>query len=200
MKKGGFLLVLGILLGTTLHAQTGDEQGLTIPEVMSLPQDKEAVVNAVHGWWTESRRNYEERMEWYNEAKFGCFIHWGVYSVPAGIWKGKVLGGYTEHLMRKGCIPLEQYKQELVAPFNPVDFDADEWMQHVVDAGMKYFVITAKHHDGFALFPSDACPYDIRLTAYQKDPMKALREAARKRGVKFGFYYFRLLFIVFSHF
>jgi hypothetical protein len=70
-----------------------------------------------------------------------------------------------------------------------VDFDADELMQHVVDAGMKYFVITAKHHDGFALFPSDAYPYDIRLTAYQKDPMKALREAARKRGVKFGFYY-----------
>ena len=189
MKKTGFLFVLGILMGTSLHAQTGDEQGLVIPETMSLPQDREAVVNAVQGWWTESRQNYQERMAWYNEAKFGCFIHWGVYSVPAGIWKGKVLGGYTEHLMRKGCIPLEQYKQELVVPFNPVDFDADEWMQHVVDAGMKYFIITAKHHDGFALFPSDAYPYDIRLTTYQKDPMKALREAARKRGIKFGFYY-----------
>ena len=128
-------------------------------------------------------------MAWYNEAKFGCFIHWGVYSVPAGIWKGKELGGYTEHLMRKGRIPLEQYKKELVVPFNPTEFDAEEWVRHAVEAGMKYFIITAKHHDGFAMYLSDAYPYDMRMTRYGKDPMEALRKAARKYGIKFGFYY-----------
>lgn len=173
----------------TTRAQSGDEQGLEIPNNTQLPQDKEAIIQANNGWWKESRKNYDARMSWYNEAKFGCFIHWGVYSVPAGIWKGKKLGGYTEHLMRKGRIPLEQYKKELVAPFNPTEFNAEEWMRHASEAGMNYFIITAKHHDGFAMYPSDAYPYDMRLTKYDKDPMEALRKAARKYGIKFGFYY-----------
>ncbi|MDA6864910.1 alpha-L-fucosidase, partial [Escherichia coli] len=63
-------------------------------------------------------------MSWYNEAKFGCFIHWGPYSVPAGLWKNKMQSGYTEHLMRKARIPLEEYKKELILPFNPTEFDA----------------------------------------------------------------------------
>ena len=91
--------------------------------------------------------------------------------------------------MRKGRIPLEQYKKELVAPFNPTEFNAEEWMRHASEAGMNYFIITAKHHDGFAMYPSDAYPYDMRLTKYGKDPMEALRKAARKYGIKFGFYY-----------
>ena len=113
-------------------------------------------------------------MSWYNEAKFGCFIHWGPYSVPAGLWKNKMQSGYTEHLMRKARIPLEEYKKELILPFNPTEFDAEEWMRHASEAGMRYFVITAKHHDGFAMYPSDAYPYDIRLSKFQKDPMEAL--------------------------
>lgn len=173
----------------TAQAQSGDEQGLEVPGNTQLPQDKEAIIKANNGWWKEARKNYDTRMSWYNEAKFGCFIHWGVYSVPAGIWKGKKLGGYTEHLMRKGRIPLEQYKKELVAPFNPTEFNAEEWMRHASEAGMNYFIITAKHHDGFAMYPSDAYPYDMRLTKYGKDPMEALRKAARKYGIKFGFYY-----------
>jgi alpha-L-fucosidase len=173
----------------TAWAQSGDEQGLEVPGSTQLPQDKEAIIKANNGWWKEARKNYDTRMSWYNEAKFGCFIHWGVYSVPAGIWKGKKLGGYTEHLMRKGRIPLEQYKKELVAPFNPTEFNAEEWMRHASEAGMNYFIITAKHHDGFAMYPSDAYPYDMRLTKYGKDPMEALRKAARKYGIKFGFYY-----------
>lgn len=160
-----------------VQAQNGDEQGLEVPANTQLPQDKEAIVKAGNGWWKESRKNYDNRMAWYNEAKFGCFIHWGVYSVPAGIWKGKELGGYTEHLMRKGRIPLEQYKKELVAPFNPTEFDAEEWVRHAAEAGMKYFIITAKHHDGFAMYLSDAYPYDVRMTRYGKDPMEALRES-----------------------
>ncbi|WP_291591543.1 alpha-L-fucosidase [Bacteroides sp.] len=174
---------------STVWAQSGDEQGLEVPARTQLPQDKEAITKANNGWWKEARKDYDKRMAWYNDAKFGCFIHWGVYSVPAGIWKGKKLGGYTEHLMRKGRIPLEQYKKELVAPFNPTGFDADEWMRHASEAGMRYFIITAKHHDGFAMYPSDAYPYDIRMTRYDKDPMEALRKAAGKYGIKFGFYY-----------
>ncbi|GHV17279.1 hypothetical protein FACS1894169_12230 [Bacteroidia bacterium] len=156
---------------------------------LDLYQDTLAVKDALTGWWKESMKNNLERMSWFNDAKFGCFIHWGVYSVPAGIWKGRKIGGYTEHLMRQARIPLETYKRELVYPFNPSEFDADEWVQNAVNAGMKYFIITAKHHDGFALYPSDAYPYDIRMSQFKRDPMKELRDAARKHGIKFGFYY-----------
>ncbi|MFA7584542.1 MAG: alpha-L-fucosidase [Proteiniphilum sp.] len=190
MKKNwmsmGFLLFFVL---TVLPQNKGDEQGMAILERLQLPQDKEAVSEAYATWWTKSQENLGQRMEWYADAKFGCFIHWGVYSVPAGMWKGKKVGGYTEHLMRKAQIPLVNYIKELVLPFNPVDFDADEWMRTIRDAGMKYVVITAKHHDGFAMYFSDVYPYDMSLTKYNKDPMAALREAAKKYGIKFGFYY-----------
>ncbi|MCE5206600.1 MAG: alpha-L-fucosidase [Porphyromonadaceae bacterium] len=190
MKK--YWMFIGISLFFVLTAQSqnrGDEQGMAILEKLQLPQDKVAVSDAYATWWTKSQENLDHRMEWYADAKFGCFIHWGVYSVPAGVWKGKNVGGYTEHLMRKAQIPLVNYIKELVLPFNPVDFDADEWMRTIRDAGMKYLVITAKHHDGFAMYFSDVYPYDMSLTKYNKDPMAALREAARKYGIKFGFYY-----------
>ena len=190
MKKNwmsiGFLLFFVL---TVLPQNKGDEQGMAILEKLQLPQDKEAVSEAYATWWTKSQENLDQRMAWYADAKFGCFIHWGVYSVPAGMWKGEKVGGYTEHLMRKAQIPLVNYIKELVLPFNPVDFDADEWMRTIRDAGMKYVVITAKHHDGFAMYFSDVYPYDMSLTKYNKDPMTALREAARKYDIKFGFYY-----------
>jgi len=166
----------------------GDEQGMEIGK-LDLHQDSIAVKDALTGWWKKSMESHDERMSWFNDTKFGCFIHWGVYSTPAGIWNDRKIGGYTEHLMRQAKIPLETYKKELVYPFNPSEFDADEWMQNAVAAGMKYFIITAKHHDGFALFYSDAYPYDIRMTQFKRDPMKELRDAARKYGIKFGFYY-----------
>lgn len=198
MKKSLFVTALILCLSMTFgcrqsqggtESSSGDDQGFEIPDKTDLPQDREALLQAKDGWWTQSMENHEERMAWFREAKFGCFVHWGVYSVPAGIWKGKEVTGYSEHLMRKERIPLEEYKTSLVETFNPVRFDADEWMQHVADAGMKYFIITSKHHDGFAMFPSDAYPYDIRMTKYGKDPMRELRDAARRRGIKFGFYY-----------
>lgn len=171
-------------------AQTsGDEQGFSIPSGTELPEDREALIEAAEGWWKTARENYDERMSWYNDAKFGCFIHWGVYSGAAGLWKGKRFGGYTEHLMRKAKIPVGVYRKEMIEPFNPVDFDADEWMRNASMAGMRYFIITAKHHDGFAMFPSDAYPYDIRLSGFGRDPMAELREAARRYGIRFGFYY-----------
>lgn len=171
-------------------AQTsGDEQGFSIPSGTELPEDREALIEAAEGWWKAARENYDERMSWYNDAKFGCFIHWGVYSQAAGLWNGKRFGGYTEHLMRKAKIPVGVYRKEMIEPFNPVDFDADEWMRNASMAGMRYFIITAKHHDGFAMFPSDAYPYDIRLSGFGRDPMAELREAARRYGIRFGFYY-----------
>jgi alpha-L-fucosidase len=190
MRRNIFLLFTLLLSCVTLIAQNSrDEQGMEVSESLQLAEDKEAVRKAYDGWWKDSRKNLDSRMEWYNEAKFGCFIHWGVYSVPGGIWKDKKIGGYTEHLMRSAKIPVREYKEELVSPFNPVDFDADEWIQHAIDAGMKYFIVTAKHHDGFAMYFSEAYPYDMRQTAFKRDPMGELREAARKRGLKFGFYY-----------
>ena len=183
------LIFLSMFCTVSLAQNRGDEQGMEVPENLQLPEDKDAVRRAYDDWWTDSRKNLNERMDWYNDAKFGCFIHWGVYSVPGGIWKDKRIGGYTEHLMRSAKIPIPEYKEELVKPFNPVEFDADEWIQHAINAGMKYFIVTAKHHDGFAMYFSDAYPYDMRMTAFQRDPMAELREAARKRGMKFGFYY-----------
>ncbi len=167
----------------------GDEQGMEAHKGSKLKQDEEAYQDAVKNWWPKALLNHEKRMEWFEPARFGCFVHWGVSSQAGNEWNGKGGTGYSEHLMRTRQIPLSEYKEKLVATFDPSSFNADEWMQLVKNAGMKYFVITAKHHDGFAMFPSDAYPYDIRMTKCKVDPMKELREAARKQGIKFGFYY-----------
>src|SRR5205807_397883 len=90
------------------------------------------------------------RMKWFREAKFGLFIHWGLYAVPAGEWKGQKIAGIGEWIMNRAKIPVKEYEQ-LAGQFNPVKFDADAWAQLAVDAGMKYMVITSKHHDGFAM-------------------------------------------------
>jgi alpha-L-fucosidase len=189
MKTIPFLLLLTLSSLTAIAQPGGDEQGLETLETLQLPEDREAVRKALATWWTKAQTGLDRRIEWYSDAKFGCFIHWGVYSVPGGIWKNRKTGGYTEHLMRSAQIPLAEYRETLVKPFNPVDFDADRWIQHALDAGMKYLIVTAKHHDGFAMYFSDAWPYDMRMTAFNRDPMAELREAARRRGLKFGFYY-----------
>lgn len=129
-------------------------------------------------------------MQQWRAARFGMFIHWGAYSYLAGVWKGKPVNGYAEHIMRKEKIPLEQYKKEVVAKFNPQKFDADEWVRIAKSAGMKYIVITAKHHDGFAMWDSALTDYDIMDgTSFGRDPMRELRDAARRAGLMFGFYY-----------
>lgn len=186
-----FFMASSLFVLTSVAQNRGDEQGMEVPEGLQLPEDREAVAKAFtpSSWWMNSQENLEERMAWFNEAKFGCFIHWGAYSVQGGIWNDRRWGGYTEHLMRVAKIPNPEYKEEIVKPFNPVDFDADEWIRHAKDAGMEYFVVTAKHHDGFAMYFSDAYPYDMRMTQFNRDPMAELREAAAKQGMKFGFYY-----------
>ena len=191
MKTRKILMICILSSFSFVMAQnkSGDEQGLEIPSNIKLQQDKDAIRDAYKGWWSESMKTYEQRIAWFKDAKFGCFIHWGVYSTVGNEWNGTGGLGYSEHLMRARKIPLAEYKEKLVATFNPVNFNAEEWIKAAKQAGMKYFIITAKHHDGFAMYPSEAYPYDIRQTAFKRDPMRELRDAATKYGIKFGFYY-----------
>lgn len=130
------------------------------------------------------------RLPWWREARFGMFVHWGAYSGLSGTWNGKAYGGYGEHIQRMAKIPCPVYRKEVVGAFNPVGFNADEWIALAKEAGMGYFVITAKHHDGFAMFDSAASDYNIvKATPFGRDPMKELQAACRKHGLKFGFYY-----------
>jgi len=135
-----------------------------------------------------------ENMIWWKEATFGMFIHWGVYAQLGGTWEDSTYQGYAEHIFRMAEIPLATYKSEVVANFNPTKFDAHEWVRICTDAGMKYMVITAKHHDGFAMFDSDVPgwgdDYDIvDATPFGRDPMAELKEACDSAGIKLGFYY-----------
>jgi alpha-L-fucosidase len=137
----------------------------------------------------EAKSVTDPRLTWYREAKFGMFIHWGLYAVPAGTWKDKQIGGIGEWIMNRAKIPVAEYEQ-LAKQFNPVKFNADEWAQLAQDAGMKYMTITSKHHDGFAMFRSQVSKYNIvDATPFGRDPMKELSEACAKRGIKFCFYY-----------
>ncbi|MHC4646435.1 MAG: alpha-L-fucosidase [Planctomycetota bacterium] len=141
------------------------------------------------GRWHESEQVKRQRIAWWREAKFGVFIHWGLYSVPAGVWKDKQVRGYGEWIMWHEKIPVGEYEQ-LAGQFNPVRFNADEWVKLARAAGMKYMVITAKHHDGFAMYHSKASPYNIvDATPFKRDPIKELADACRKEGIKFGCYY-----------
>jgi alpha-L-fucosidase len=131
----------------------------------------------------------EKRLEWFREAKYGMFIHWGLYAIPAGDWHGRRCLGLGEWLMNRCQVPVKEYEQ-LASQFNPVKYNPDEWVQLAQDAGMKYMVITSKHHDGFAMFKSAASKYNVAdATPYGKDILKQLADACAKRGMRLGFYY-----------
>ena len=137
----------------------------------------------------ESKAERDARMAWWREAKFGMFIHWGVYSVPAGFYHGQPVDGIGEWIMNKGKIPMAEY-QGFAKEFNPVKFNADEWVKIAKDAGQKYIVITSKHHDGFAMFDTKASPWNIvQASPFGRDPLKELAAACKKNGIKLGFYY-----------
>ena len=131
----------------------------------------------------------DERMKWWREARFGMFIHWGLYAVPAGEWKGKRIPGIGEWIMERAKIPIPEY--ELLAKhFNPIKFDANEWVGIAKNAGMKYIVITSKHHDGFCLWDSNVTDYDIMdATPFQRDILKELSDACKKHGIRLCFYH-----------
>jgi alpha-L-fucosidase len=148
-----------------------------------------ALMFLMSGTFSQTTLSKEERMKWWREARFGMFIHWGVYSLPAGTWNGHQIGSIGEWIMNRGKIPVADY-QRMAKDFNPVKYDPDAWVKMAKDAGMKYIVITSKHHDGFALFESKASKWNVvDATAYGKDLLKPLAEACRKYGIKLGFYY-----------
>lgn len=154
-------------------------------------RDMQAVQDAVTGWWKEDRRKAVHRLDWWKKARFGCFIHWGVYAVAAGEYKGRTTG-YAEHLERALMISQDEYLHEMIEKFTAESFDAEQWIREAKNAGMEYFIITAKHHDGFAMYPSEVYPYDIRMTPFGRngrDPMRELKDACDRYGLRFGFYY-----------
>jgi len=128
-------------------------------------------------------------MAWWREARFGLFIHWGVYAVPAGTYRGERIGGIGEWILRNAKIPVAEYKT-YAKDFNPIHYDPKAWVKMAKDAGMKYIVITSKHHDGFALFDSKVTDWDIAdASPYGKDLLRPLVNEAKKQGIKIGFYY-----------
>lgn len=134
----------------------------------------------------ESPNDRAKRMAWFDEARFGMFIHWGVYAVPAGEWQDKK--NYGEWFMEETKMPVSQY-EKFAQQFNPTKFNAREWVRMAKEAGMKYMVITSKHHDGFCLWDSELTDWDIGRTPFKRDPLKELAEACREAGLKFCFYY-----------
>lgn len=132
----------------------------------------------------------EQRIEWWRDARFGMFIHWGLYAIPAGTWKDKVHEtGYSEWIMYAEKIPVAEYSK-LAGQFNPVNFDAAEWADVAKKAGMKYVVLTAKHHDGFSMYDSKHTDYDIvDATPFKRDVTRELADAFRAKGMRFGCYY-----------
>jgi len=131
----------------------------------------------------------EERLQWWHEARFGMFIHWGLYASLAGEWNGKKTHGIGEWIMRDLHIPITEY-EKLAEEFNPTKFDAEAWVDIAEHAGMKYLTITAKHHDGFCMFNAKTNPYNISSRSpFKRDPLKELADACNKRGIKMCFYY-----------
>ena len=175
MRKQPLLILLtGAVLGATalcrLQAQPAAPAAASSPDA------------------TETKEQRDARMKWWRDARFGMFIHWGVYSVPAGVYQGRNISGIGEWIQNRAKIPLAEYAK-YPGQFNPTNFNADDFVKAAKDAGMKYIVITSKHHDGFAMFKS-ADPFNIvDATPFKRDVIKELSDAARKQGIHFGVYY-----------
>jgi len=130
-----------------------------------------------------------DRLAWWRAARFGMFIHWGIYSIPAGIWRGKKIPGIGEQIQRFAQIPVRDY-EPLAQRFNPTGFDARAWVDLAKAAGMKYLVITAKHHDGFAMFRSEADRFNIvSATPFGRDIVKDLARECRRARIRLCLYY-----------
>ena len=134
----------------------------------------------------ETEEQHDARMQWWREARFGMFIHWGLYAIPAGEWGGKT--EYGEWIRTSAQIPVDEY-DKFLQQFNPIKYDAEAWVKMAKDAGMKYIVITSKHHDGFALFDSKVSEFDVMATPFKRDILKELADACRKYGIKMCWYH-----------
>tara|TARA_R110002126_G_scaffold22865_6_gene81097 strand:- start:4007 stop:5068 length:1062 start_codon:yes stop_codon:yes gene_type:complete len=137
----------------------------------------------------ESEADYDARMQWFKDAKYGLFIHFGLYSQLGGIYKGNDKGRYAEWIQGNQSIPSEEYVK-LLDTWDPEDFDAVKIVQLAKDAGMKYLVITTKHHEGFCLWDSKYTDFDIANTPMKdRDILKELELECKKQGIVFGTYY-----------
>jgi alpha-L-fucosidase len=131
----------------------------------------------------------DRRLDWWRDAKFGLFIHWGLYAIPAGRWKGEAVAGIGEWIMLRSRIPVAEYEQ-LAGQFNPTRFDAAAWVDLARRAGQRYLTITAKHHDGFCMYDSKLTEYDIvDATPWGRDPIKELAAECQRQGIRLCFYY-----------
>jgi alpha-L-fucosidase len=157
--------------------------GLALASCSASTLPAQAVASA------ETAAQRDARMAWWRDAQFGMFIHWGAYAVPAGVYHGERVPGIGEWIMSRSKVPVTEYEQ-FVRAFNPVKYDADEWVRIAKDAGMKYIIITSKHHDGFAIFNSKVSQYDmVDATPFHRDALKSLADAAHRQGLRFGVYY-----------
>ena len=136
----------------------------------------------------EARQQRDQRMAWWRDARLGMFIHWGLYAIPAGVWQNKDVKGIGEWIMFRAQIPIEEY-EPFVEEFNPIKFDAKQWVHIAKGAGMKYIVITSKHHDGFCLFDTKTTDYDIMSTSFKRDILRELADECHRQDVKIGWYY-----------
>jgi len=137
---------------------------------------------------TISNKLQSEKTQWFQDAKFGLFVHWGLFSQAGGEWKEKRFYGVSEWMMQRGKIPVAEYSK-LVEDFNPTKFNAEEWVNLAKDAGIKYIVVTAKHHEGFAMFKTNFSNFSIMNTPFKRDPLKELSASCNKKGLKLCFYY-----------
>lgn len=167
--------------------------GVLISAPLAYGQDSQKSMDELWGETTgpQVRLANEDRGDWFSGDKYSMFIHWGLYSIPAGEWKGQTYYGISEWLMsnRVADIPVSEY-EKLAGQFNPEAFDAKAIVQLAVDAGMKNIVITAKHHEGFAMYDSKSSEFDIAdASPFKRDPLKELADAAQDAGIGLGFYY-----------
>jgi alpha-L-fucosidase len=138
---------------------------------------------------TQSAESREARLAWFKQAKYGLFIHWGLYAIPAGEWNGQRIPGIGEWIMNRAKIPVADY-EKLAQQWNPTQYDPEKWVQMAQDAGMKYIVITSKHHDGFALFDSKVSKWNVvAATPFKRDILKELAAACQRHHMPLGFYY-----------
>ena len=177
-QKITFVISLSLFILSPGVAQESNGIGREPIDSMSAP-----------GFSQEAIRQMPEKFKWFEEAKFGLFIHWGLFSIPASMWNGVPASRTSEYIMMVKKIPVGIY-EKLAGHFNPFQFDAERWVQMAEDAGMKYIVFVSKHHDGFAMYHTKVSPYNVvDATPWKRDPLKELAEACRRHNMRLGVYY-----------
>jgi alpha-L-fucosidase len=175
------LAILGTIAIQPLSVFAEDKPAATASIPASVPNtDRYA---------NETKEQRDARMAWFRDGRFGMFVHWGPYAVLGGEYKGKRVGGNPEWIQHTGRIPYKEYEQ-IAASFNPASFDAAAIVRTAKDAGMKYVVITSKHHDGFCMWDTKLTDYNIvKWTPFKRDVIGELSRECRKQGLRFGIYY-----------